>query len=79
MTAYSFVPNKPEDASFEPSMVYVRKGLVWEYKYLNRDLRTEQPPDESELNAMGRDGWELAGLYTQNNILHLYFKRAVEG
>ena len=47
---------------------------TWEYKHLTR------PPDapdldEGELNALGADGWELAGVVAGPQATHFYFKR----
>ena len=57
----------------------------WEYKIIN--LRSEKyrldPAFEPELNALGRDGWELVGLTSVNfksgatDNLAMVFKRAL--
>ena len=31
-----------------------------------------------ELNALGRDGWELTGVYADATSVHFYFKRIVD-
>ncbi len=41
-------------------MVYVRDKTVWQYKLLTRNLSNEEAPNEQELNALGKDGSELA-------------------
>jgi hypothetical protein len=46
---------------------------VWEYKHVSGD-----PPDETELNAIGADGWELVGVVAVRDDVHLYFKRLVQ-
>jgi len=56
-------------------MVYVKDNTVWEYKVLNRNLSKEEAPSESELNTLGKEGWELAGVFTDSPFVHFYFKR----
>jgi hypothetical protein len=53
--------------------VYVSERTVWQYKLLTRDL--DKTLSEEELNAYGKDGWELAAVLPQGNIVHFYFKR----
>jgi hypothetical protein len=69
-------PKQPETT--RPSMVYVRKSLVWEYKQIVRNLESEKPLDEEELNKYGSDGWELSGIAQQAPFMYFYFKRLVE-
>lgn len=68
-------PHQPETPHVPASMVYVQQTTAWEYKQLTRDLSNEQTPTEDELNALGKDGWELAGVVTSQSIAHFYFKR----
>ena len=56
-------------------MVYVKDKAVWEYKLLTRNLSKEEAPTETELNALGKEGWELAGIVTDHPIVRFYFKR----
>jgi hypothetical protein len=53
----------------------VKDNSVWEYKILNRNLSKEEAPSEEELNTLGKDGWELAGVFTDSPFVHFYFKR----
>lgn len=47
---------------------------TWEYKRLTRP--TDAPEvDEADLNALGRDGWELVGVVPGPTSTHFYFKR----
>ena len=47
---------------------------TWEYKQVTR--AGEMPAlDEAELNALGRDGWELVAAVTDAQATHFYFKR----
>jgi hypothetical protein len=47
----------------------------WEYKDVVRNLETDGPPSETELNALGRDHWELTGVLSEGVRAHFYFKR----
>ena len=56
-------------------MVYVKGKTVWQYKLLTRNLVKEEVPTELELNALGKEGWELSGIVTDHPIVRFYFKR----
>lgn len=56
-------------------MVYVRDDVKYEYKQLTRDLKKESAPDEDELNALGEDGWQMAGVYLHEHSLTMIFQR----
>jgi hypothetical protein len=58
-------------------IVYVEENPAWEYKQLVRNLAKEKAPSEDELNALGADGWELAGIFTDSPFVYFYFKRLV--
>ena len=66
------VPTPPSAPPITP-IVYVSERTVWQYKLLTRDL--DKTLSEEELNAYGKDGWELAAVLPQGNIVHFYFKR----
>jgi hypothetical protein len=66
-------PQRPSGVRVAPPVVYVEP--TWEYKHLVRDLAKEPAPDEAELDALGADGWELAGAFARGAEAHLYFKR----
>ncbi|HLF75036.1 MAG TPA: hypothetical protein VI524_11855 [Anaerolineales bacterium] len=69
-------PKPPEPV--HPPMIYVKEPLKWEYKQIACDLEKEGPLSESELNALGAEGWELAGVVQQPPVAYFYFKRLVE-
>jgi len=71
-------PREPQQNPVRPPMVYVEKPLKWEYKLMIRNLDSEQPLDEKELNALGKEGWELSGIAQQQVLAYFYFKRQVE-
>lgn len=66
-------PGEPAAARVEPPWVPVEPR--WEYRDLVRDLETEALPTEAELNALGHDHWELAGIVSEGQRAHFYFKR----
>jgi len=59
-------------------MIYVRDPLKWEYKIVVRNLEGEKPLDEAELNALSKDGWEMAGIAQYSASLYFYFKRLMD-
>jgi hypothetical protein len=61
-----------------PPMIYVKKQLTWEYKQIVRNLASETPLAESELNELGKDGWKMSGIAQQASLLYYYFKRQLE-
>ena len=72
-------PREPgQHESVRPPMIYIEKGLKWEYKQIVRNLETEKPLDEKELNGLGEEGWELTGIAQQPPMTYFYFKRQVE-
>jgi hypothetical protein len=44
-------------------------------KLLTRNLSKEEAPSEEELNKLGKEGWELAGVFSDSPFVHFYFKR----
>ena len=73
-------PGQPEPV--RPPMIYIEKKLKWEYKQVERNLESEGPIGETELNKLGEEGWEMCGFYTVNLSDGLgqqfYFKRSVD-
>jgi hypothetical protein len=47
----------------------------WEYRQIVRDLESEGLPTEDELNTLGAEHWELAGVAHEGRRVHFYFKR----
>jgi hypothetical protein len=68
-----FEPKIPRP--MHPPMVYITEPLRWEYKIIMRNLEEEKPLDEAELKALGKDGWEMAGVAQYAASLYFYFKR----
>jgi len=59
-------------------MIYIEKRFKWEYKQIARNLESEQPLNEAELNALGEEGWEMSGVAQQPPFAYFYFKRLIE-
>jgi hypothetical protein len=62
-------------ARIEPPVVFVPP--TWEYRDVVRRVPQESPLRESELNALGAEGWELVSVYAEGGAVHFYLKRAV--
>ena len=72
-------PHEPQrQEPVHPPMIFIKKQLIWEYKQVVRDLGSENPLDESELNTLGEDGWEMSGIAQHASSTYYYFKRQVE-
>jgi hypothetical protein len=72
-------PREPQEHEpVQPPMVYLEKQLKWEYKQIVRNLESEKPPDEAELNTLGKEGWELTGMIQQAPAAYFYFNRQSE-
>jgi hypothetical protein len=66
-------PDEPKGGHVEPPWVPIEPR--WEYKDLTRDSENEELPGEAELNALGTEHWELAGVAQEGRRVHFYFKR----
>jgi hypothetical protein len=67
-----------QDVSPQVPIVYVKEKPAWTYRQLVRDLANESAPTEKELNMLGADGWELAGVFVRSTALYFYFKRLAD-
>jgi hypothetical protein len=69
-------PHHPESSSrLEPPLVSVEPR--WEYRVIVRE--SADLPSEAELNSLGNERWELAGVTTAGSRVHFYFKRERPG
>lgn len=66
-------PRSSPPGRVDPPMVAVEPR--WEYKEVVRSMNEQGPLAESELNALGDEHWELAGVATTGASVHFYFKR----
>ena len=68
-------PPEPQNPQVQPPTLFVYEREAWEYKIISKNTADEPPLTENELNALGKDGWELAGLVPTSPSVHFYFKR----
>jgi len=66
-------PDPGEGLPIHTPLVYITENPAWEYKVVTRGL--DELPDGIELSALGKDGWELAGIVTLPAEVFFYFKR----
>lgn len=74
----SILPPYDPKKSIRPPMVYIEKKLKWEYKQIARNLKKDKPLDETELNELGTEGWEMSGVAQYPPMVYFYFKRSIE-
>jgi hypothetical protein len=82
MTATIEVPKPPRpqlESPFRLEAPLVPVEPHWEYREITRDLRVGVLPTEEELNQLGAEEWELAGVVSVGDVVHFYFKRARYG
>jgi hypothetical protein len=77
MTSNNKSLKTPETVAVPTPMVYVKTKPVWEYRRIIRNLVVDEPLQEEELNKLGADGWELAGVLDDAPLAHFYLKRLV--
>lgn len=72
--------NTPDNEPVSPPtpIVYESEEYHWAYKQIKLNLDKEEPLDETRLNELGREGWELAAAFTYNKTAYYYFKRPAE-
>jgi hypothetical protein len=68
-------PLEPRGPLAQPRTVIVYEREQWEYTVLEKDSSSDQTVSESELNELGRAGWELAGVVAAGARAQLIFKR----
>ena len=79
MERFLIPPHSPgQQEPVRPPMVSIEKQLKWEYKQVVRNFENDKPLDESELNKLGEEGWEMTGIVQQPPITYFYFKRQIE-
>jgi hypothetical protein len=76
MTATFEIPFPPRHhpapgTRLEPPMVRIEPR--WEYREIVREA--SELLSEAELNALGNERWELAGIAPAGGRVHFYFKR----
>src|SRR5688500_10568561 len=67
-------PTEPQRPHAQPPTVFVYERQGWEYKVVSREP-DQAPLGQDELNALGKDGWELVGVVPVSNAVQYYLKR----
>jgi hypothetical protein len=67
-------PQQPQPARVQPPTVFVYEKQEWEYKVVSKDA-ADARLTEDDLNALGKDGWELVGVVPLPNGVQFYLKR----
>jgi len=67
---------QPQQLRVQPSTVYVYERQQWQYRVVTSNAAEEPTPSESDLNALGQDGWELVGIVQLPAKTQFVFKRA---
>jgi hypothetical protein len=66
-------PTDPQRPPAQQPTVFVYERQGWEYRVISKEV--ERPLTQDELNALGKDGWELVGLVPLLNTVQFYLKR----
>jgi Domain of unknown function (DUF4177) len=67
-------PTEPQRPQLQPPTVFVYERQGWEYKVVSR-AADQAPLGQDELNALGKDGWELVGVVPMSDTVQFYLKR----
>lgn len=59
----------------QPPTVFVYEKMIWQYKVITKGVE-EHSLTEDDLNALGKDGWELVAAITHANRTEFYLKRS---
>ena len=70
-----FPPRPAEPRAGHISAPWVPVAPRWEYRTIVRNIQLEALPTDSDLDELGGDGWELAGVAHEGSRVHFYFKR----
>jgi hypothetical protein len=65
---------QPQRPPVPPPAVFVYEKQAWQYKVIGRSAN-DAPLTDEELNALGRDGWELVGVAPADKSVQFFFKR----
>jgi hypothetical protein len=68
-------PQEPRRPQVQAPTVFVYEKQEWEYKVISGTTEADPLAAERELNALGKDGWELVGIVNVADDLRFYLKR----
>lgn len=66
---------EPQRPHVQQPTVFVYEKQGWEYKVISRNTADDPRLSEDELNALGKDGWELVGVIALPAVIQFYLKR----
>jgi hypothetical protein len=66
-------PTEPQRPRAQQPTIFVYERQGWEYRVVGKEVG--QPLTQDELNALGKDGWELVGIVPLLNTVQFYLKR----
>ena len=69
------LPQEPQHPKAQQPTVFVYEKQDWEYRVVTKKPAGEAVLIEGELNALGKDGWELVGIVSLSEAVHFYLKR----
>ncbi|HEU4699366.1 MAG TPA: hypothetical protein VFS40_09305 [Gemmatimonadales bacterium] len=69
-------PEPPRSGALPLPTVFVPP--TWSYRHLTRPLAELAGLDAAELDRLGTDGWELAGIVNDGQAAHFFFKRLLQ-
>jgi hypothetical protein len=70
------LPYPPAETPALPlPLISVGEKPTWEYKRVVRNLTREEVLTENDLNELGAEGWELAGIVAASPLAYFYLKR----
>lgn len=72
-------PQEPQPPHVQPPTVFVYERQGWEYKVITKHTVDDPRVVEDELNALGKDGWELVGTVPLSNAVQFCLKRTRTG
>jgi hypothetical protein len=68
-------PQRPQRPQVQPPTIFVYEKQGWEYKVVSRNTAGDALLTEDDLNALGKDGWELVGVVPLTSEVQFYLKR----
>lgn len=68
-------PQELQRPQVQPPTLFVYEQQGWEYKVVSKNSVGDALLTENELNALGKDGWELVGVVPLTSSVQFYLKR----
>ena len=68
-------PSTPQHPPIQQPTIYVYEKQTWEYKVVSWSATEDASASADELNALGKDGWEMVAIVPLADRLQFYLKR----